>query len=97
MNQLNKQRLEITIETHNVTIIRTGGKSLSVFCHRCQSNQTVFAPAQVASFFRLTVEEVCSLVETDEFHAIDFGRDAALICAGSLKNLKNNVFPHLES
>lgn len=78
-------------------IIRTNGKSISAFCGRCRTNQAAFATEQVAAFFRLTEAEVCKLVETNEFHLIEFGRGAALICGGSLNNLKNNIFPHLES
>jgi len=83
----------ITIETHEIKIIRTNGKPLSVFCESCQTTVSAFTPTQIAAFFRLALINVCQLIEAGEFHLVGTGRSIALICGNSLNdkiaNLKN--------
>ena len=86
------RRTQIFIESHSVTIIRTNGKPLSAFCERCQTNVTVFAPRQIAAFFRLTVAEVCRRVEEGELHLIQTQRGVALICGSSLNRAELENF-----
>jgi len=84
------RRTEIYFETHSVTTIRIkGGTSLSAFCEYCHTNVVVFAPEQIAAFFRLTLAEVCRRVEKGELHLIDTRRGVALVCGGSLNNSEN--------
>ena len=78
------RRTEITIETHNLTIIRTGGKPLSVFCERCQKAVAAFVPEQIALTFRLSLTEICRRIETEQIHLTSSERGTALICGASL-------------
>jgi hypothetical protein len=90
-----KRRTEITIETHEITVIRTNHKPLSAFCERCQKTVPVFAPEQIAIFFRLPLSEVCRRVEANEIHLTRSGRGAALICAVSLEG--KQIINHKQS
>ncbi len=81
-----RHRRQITIETHSLTIIRTGGKKISAFCERCQTNVLAFTPEQIAAFLDLIVAEICLRVQSDELHLIKTGRSVALICGGSLSD-----------
>ncbi|MDQ3180960.1 MAG: hypothetical protein M3Q33_10615 [Acidobacteriota bacterium] len=90
MTNKTRQTRQITIETHSVTIIRTNGKPLSAFCEHCQQNVTVFAPEQIAAFFRLTLAEVCRRVEKGKLHFVGTRRGVALICGSSLNNSEDN-------
>ncbi len=92
MNEPNKRRTQITIETHSIAIIRTNGKSPSAFCDCCRTNVAVFAPEQIAAFLRLTLAEVCRRVEEGELHLIETRRGVRLICGGSLNNSENTQF-----
>lgn len=79
----NKRRTEITIETHEITVIKTNGKSRLVFCEHCQKSVAAFAPEQVALFFRLSLAEVCLRVQTEQIHLTRRESGAALICGNS--------------
>jgi len=81
MDQTKKRRIEITIETHDLTIIRTpGGKPNFRFCRSCGENVNVFAPAHAAFIFRVEEKFLERLFQSNEIHA---AHDAAL-CANSL-------------
>ncbi len=85
----NKRRTEITIETHEITVIKTNGKSHLAFCERCQKSVAAFAHEQVAMFFRLSLTEICRRVETEQIHLTRTKRGAALICGNSLEGKEN--------
>lgn len=86
MNQKNKRRTEITIETHEIKIIRiTGEARQTAFCRRCQCDAAVFAPAQIAAFLGLTPEDVYRAINDGNYHMV--GESATpLVCGNSLKS-----------
>ncbi len=88
MTEQKKRRTEITIETHSITIIRTGDRRFSTYCKCCQKTVTAFSIAQMAAFLRLDLTEVCSRIETQKLHLTATGRGVALICAASFENLQ---------
>lgn len=79
------RRTEITIETHNLTIIRTIGKPFAIFCDRCQKAVTAFTPEQIALSFRISLTEVCCRIEAEQIHLTSKKRGTALICGNWLK------------
>lgn len=89
-NQVNRRRTEITIETHSITIIRTGDQRFSAHCGRCSETVSAFTPEQTAVFLRLDLREICRRVQTGEFHLTRTERSAALICGNSLEGKKIN-------
>lgn len=81
------RRKRIVIETHSITIIRTGGKSLSAFCEHCRASVTALAPEQIAIFLQVTPAEVCRRLETGELHFTGAQTSsAALVCGNSLND-----------
>lgn len=84
------RRTAITIETHNLTIIRTNGKPRLVFCERCQKAVTAFAPEQIALAFRISLTEVCRRVGAEQIHLTSNERGTALICGDSLEEKSIN-------
>ncbi len=87
----NKKRTEITVETHQVTIIRTRDASM-VYCEVCRANVRVFSPPQIVSVFHLNFEEIKQLFLDDQIHFVGL---TETICGNSLtdyfetKRIKN--------
>lgn len=84
-----KRRTEITIETREITVIRTVGGQRTDYCENCLKNVSAFAPKRIADVLRLSVTEICRRVETKQIHLIDSGRGTALICGDSLGSGKD--------
>ena len=77
---------QITIETHSITIIRTGGKQHLAHCECCGETVTALAPEQIANFLRLDLMEVCQRIETKQIHLTNNGEGVAMVCGNSFKN-----------
>jgi hypothetical protein len=77
-----KRRMEITIETHELTIIRThqDDKSRFVFCPNCRKKVASFRRSHAALIFRVAVGELNRLFQINSIHAAE---DFAL-CGNSL-------------
>ncbi len=84
----NKKRTEITVKTHQVTIIRTRGKS-SVYCEICRVNVQIFLPQQIVSVFHLKLEEIKQLFLAGKIHFVGL---TETVCGNSLADYfeKNN-------
>jgi len=80
MFMTNKKRTVITVETHQITIIRTRGKS-SVFCEICQAEVQVFSPPQMISVFFLESTEIKQLFLDNKIHFVGL---TEMICGNSL-------------
>jgi hypothetical protein len=76
-----KRRTEITIETHNLTIIRLSNmKSNSVYCGNCGAHTAVFAEQQAALIFCVEPHELERLASSEQIHrASEFA-----LCGNSL-------------
>ena len=80
-----KRRTEITIETHNVTIIRTRGKNFSADCEQCKKNTAAVTVEQFAALLNTTAPTVYSLIQTGELHFLTVSGSPALplVCGNS--------------
>ncbi|HLM62158.1 MAG TPA: hypothetical protein VK308_15245 [Pyrinomonadaceae bacterium] len=89
-----KRKTEITIETHQLTIIRTryNGKSSFVYCRNCGMNVASFQQAHAALIFRVGVGELNRLFQINSIHAAD---DFAL-CGNSLADFFNREIHYVE-
>ena len=83
MNQTDRQRTEITIETHSITIIQTNSRRHSAHCERCGETVSAFTPEQTAMFLRLDLTEICRRIEAGKLHLTETGRAVALVCGNS--------------
>lgn len=63
------KRTEITIETHDLTIIRMRGRESNFqYCRSCGANVNFLAPAQAAFIFRVEEKFIEQLFESNEIH-----------------------------
>ena len=93
MDKPNKRRLEITIETHQLTIIRMrNGKSSFVYCRHCRTEVASLRHAHAALIFRVALPEIERLFQTNQIHLAD---DAAL-CGNSLAEFFNKEIHYVE-
>lgn len=76
-----KKRTEITIETHELTIIRIReGRNDSVFCKSCGLDVQSFTPVQAALIFRVKMEILEALIRANQVHIIN----EETVCGSSL-------------
>ena len=69
------RRIEIQIETHDVTILRTRGHKFSVYCERCKQDVSTFTPEQISTWLRLIeAGDVSSMerIKTQAYAAVQF-------------------------
>jgi len=94
MNEPNKRRTEITIETHSLTIIRTRGaaKTSFVYCRNCRKNTATFAEIQAALIFRVALPEIERLFQTNQIHLAD----NAALCGNSLAGFYDKEIRYVE-
>jgi hypothetical protein len=79
-------RTEITIETHEIIIIRRTGKQRTAFCQSCQSDVAVFSPNEIAMLAQIAAKENRS--KAREVHFVEMPDGRQLMCGNSLKQLK---------
>jgi len=86
--------MEITIETHSLTIIRTrgGAKASFVYCQNCHTKTATFALTHAALIFRVETQEIERLVQTNQIH---FADDSAL-CGNALAEIYNQEIRYVE-
>lgn len=83
MKQTKKRRLEITIETRSLTIIRLrGGNTGSGFCPECAQTVSVFTRSQASQIFEAPESLLENLFHSQNIHAAD----GASLCGNSLVN-----------
>lgn len=80
-----RRRTEMFIETHEITIIRTGSGRQTAFCEICQTSVSFFSPEQIAVLLKINLDEVCGLIETKKFHLTGQHR-FAFVCANSFND-----------
>jgi hypothetical protein len=68
--------MEIDIETHKITIIRSLGKSNPIYCRVCEKSVTAFSLEQL--------QVISQQVETNSFHLIQTNK-GSLVCGNSLE------------
>lgn len=69
------RRTEIQIESHEVTIIKSGHRHNAVYCEHCEKPVSGYTQRQVSAFLRL--------VQTNGLHLIETN-DGLLLCGESL-------------
>ncbi|MDQ4120587.1 MAG: hypothetical protein M3209_03970 [Acidobacteriota bacterium] len=96
MTSPKKYRTEITIETHNVTIIRTRGKKLWAECQHCRKKSEAVTVQHSAALLNTTPLNVYSLIQMGELHFLRIAESGTLplVCGSSLGE---NHLPILDS
>jgi hypothetical protein len=77
-------RTEITIETHEVIVIRHRSKFPKPSCVKCGAQAVLLTLDEATVVFRRTTRELCRLVEEGKIHFIETARGSLLVCPESL-------------
>ncbi len=86
MEKATKRRIEISVETHEIKIIRIRGGLNITFCDHCGEEKSSFTSEEIAGFLKISVEDVCGDIETGKFHLTGNENGKALICGDSFRN-----------
>lgn len=87
------KRTEVTIEQHEVTIIRSGAHKLlpdapqRVWCPRCEQEVTVLTAETAAQVGGLSRREIYRRVESGELHFNETAEGVVQVCLTSLHAL----------
>ncbi|MBI4468270.1 MAG: hypothetical protein HY650_03000 [Acidobacteria bacterium] len=79
-----KRRIEITVETDRVTIIRSDRNVLRGWCQRCGEQVSMLTVDQAASVACLTPRTINSLVEAERLHFTQTPEGSLLVCLNSV-------------
>ena len=83
-----KHRTEITIETHETTIIRVSTRqTANAFCEICRTTHKHFSVRRAAAVLRLSETAIFRLVEGGKVHSTENAAGALLVCSNSLATL----------
>ncbi|HEY0461439.1 MAG TPA: hypothetical protein VGC97_20050 [Pyrinomonadaceae bacterium] len=83
-----KRETEITIETHEITIIRLHTyQSTTVFCRRCRARLKHFSVARAAAVLKISETAIFRLVEDGQVHSTETAAGRLLVCGNSLAAL----------
>jgi hypothetical protein len=77
-------RTEITVETHEVIVIRHRSRFPKPFCAKCGSQSLMLTLDEATVLFGFSTRELCRLVEQAEIHFIETSRRMLLVCPESL-------------
>jgi hypothetical protein len=79
-------RTRITIQTRQTIVVRPLAESFQAWCEQCLETVTALTPESVQSVLRIQPETLYGLLETGEWHAVETGSAASLICCQALSN-----------
>jgi hypothetical protein len=80
-----KHRTEITIETHETTIIRVSTRqTANAFCEICRTTHKHFSVRRAAAILRLSETAIFRLVEDGKIHSTETVGGRLLVCGNSL-------------
>ena len=83
-----KRQTEITIETHEITIIRVGThQTTTVFCAECRTRLKHFSVARAAAVLKISETAIFRLVEGGQVHSTETAAGRLLVCGTSLAAL----------
>lgn len=83
-----KQRLEITIETREVTILRfRQNRTAMIFCEMCQAQVPHLTIAQTISVLPLSESVFNNLITTGQIHSTENADGLLMFCSKSLSAL----------
>lgn len=82
MSSFKKRKTEITIETHQFTVLRVRAKTIRFNCPLCRIETVSLSPFQAAFAFRLTAQELQNLLQKNLIHRSSASPDD--YCGGSL-------------
>lgn len=87
MTSPRKSRTEITIETHEITIIRTRGKKPSAECRHCRKDAEAVSIERSAALLETSLADIHLLIKTGELHFLRIAEAGVvpLVCGNSIR------------
>lgn len=87
-------KTEITVETHEVIIIRHRSRFPKPVCARCGPQAVMLTLDEATALFGYSTRELCRFVEQAEIHFVETSRRMLLVCPESLIRLSRASSPH---
>jgi hypothetical protein len=72
------------VETHNVTVVRTLGTPVNLWCEGCSTATEMVTPERAAEILKTNPRAIYQQVEKGELHFVETGGGELLICCSSL-------------
>ena len=80
-----KRRLEVHVETHEITKISfKQNYSTNAFCRSCQSETVHLTVSEAALILNFSDSAIFRLAEARQIHSVETGSGLLLICGNSL-------------
>ena len=79
-----KHRTEVTMQTHERTVIRFGRGGPTILCRMCKANTRHFSIDQAVSIFELSQQAITRLVGDNEIHSTEDAGGSLMLCGNSL-------------
>lgn len=89
--------MEITMETHEITIIRFGQRpATTIFCEACQADVPHLSIVQAASVLSLSEAEISRLTANKQIHLTENADGDEQLCGNSLSALTKGIIPEID-
>jgi hypothetical protein len=82
-----KRRLEITIDTDRVFVIRRGRIGATAWCARCDQQVRTVTPDEAAFTAHASTRAIYRRVESRELHFLETPEEPLLVCLNSLSSV----------
>ena len=82
------KRIEITIETHRVVVIRHPASSLEGWCEQCGAATRLVTPEVAAALIGLSRRAVYRMIETGQVHFTESPEALVSVCLESLTTVR---------
>ncbi len=80
-------RTEITIETHEVMVIRRRGSYPKSRCPHCGDQATMMTLDEATTVFEVSTRNLFRFIEGGELHSVETPKGTLLVCSESLSAL----------
>ncbi len=81
-----KRKIEITVETHQMVVIRRNRKSIQAWCNECGEEVEMIRPEEAAALPGTSSRIVFQWIEDARVHFSETPEGSLLICINSLLN-----------
>jgi hypothetical protein len=78
------RKIEITVETHRLTVVRRRREPARGWCRQCEKEVLMLPPDEAAGKAGVSVRTVNRWVEAETIHFNETNRGLLLICANSV-------------
>ena len=88
-----RKRTEITVETHEVLIVKRGDSSVRTWCFGCNAEVRMIGLAEAGALTGNSTTGMLEMIDAGEVHCLEAGTCDPLICLKSLVDVLTSK-PH---